>query len=392
MARFAIFRMAHLASLHELIIIGCDTYMKVCLLSNYSPHYREEIYTLIDSNLQCDFILGDTLNNGIKSFDLSGFRNKVQILRNVQKGEVTLWQKRVLKNVFDNYDAFIVADDIRCLSTWIFLILCKLMGRKVYFWAHGWYGKESYAKRCVKKIFYSFPQGIFLYGNYAREVMIDNGFSPEMLWVIHNSLSYSKQKQIRATLIQTSVYKDRFLNNDPVLIFIGRLTAVKRLDMLIQAMARLKSRGKDCNLILVGSGPESENLRQCLMNCNLEDRVWLYGDCYDESVNAELIYNADLCVSPGNIGLTAVHVMTYGTPAITHDNYKLQMPEFEAIHEGITGGFYEYGSVDSLAETIGKWLNDKSGKRQEVRDACYNEIDTYWNPEYQFEIIHNHLR
>ncbi len=367
-------------------------FMKICLLSNYPSHYREEIYTLIDSKLQCDFVFGDTLNNGIKAFDFSGFRNKVQILRNVQRGEVTLWQKGCIKNVFGNYDAYIVSDDIRCLSTWIVLILCKLMGRKVYFWAHGWYGRESYSKRCIKKIFYSFPRGIFLYGNHSRVVMIDNGFSPDRLWVIHNSLSYTKQKQIRGTLKHTQVYKERFLNDDPVLIFIGRLTAVKRLDMLIQAMAKLKSKGYNCNLTIVGTGPEAENLKQLAMDYNLQERIWFYGDCYDESVNAELIYNATLCVSPGNIGLTAVHVMTYGTPAVTHDNFAFQMPEFEAIHDGTTGAFYKYGSLDSLADTIKKWLNGKSKKRQQTREACYKEIDTSWNPEYQFEIIYKHLR
>ena len=73
--------------------------MRVCLISNYAAHYRKEIYNLIDSRLTCDFIFGDTLNNGIESFDLSNFRNTVTILSNCQRGEVTIWQKGVLKSL-----------------------------------------------------------------------------------------------------------------------------------------------------------------------------------------------------------------------------------------------------------------------------------------------------
>ena len=56
-------------------------------------------------------------------------------------------------------------------------------------------------------------------------------------------------------------------------------------------------------------------------NLNLQDQIWFYGACYDESKLGELIFNADLCVSPGNVGLTAVHSMGYGTPVITHNNF-----------------------------------------------------------------------
>ena len=41
------------------------------------------------------------------------------------------------------------------------------------------------------------------------------------------------------------------------------------------------------------------------------------GAVFDES-NSELIYHSDLCVSPGNVGLTAIHSLTYGVPVATH--------------------------------------------------------------------------
>ena len=101
----------------------------------------------------------------------------------------------------------------------------------------------------------------------------------------------------------------------------------------------------------------------------------------------QLIYNADLCVAPGNIGLTAMHVLMFGCPAISHNNFKRQMPEFESIIPGQTGDFFEYDNVDDLARSISRWFALKSGCREEVRRTCYKEIDDYWNPHYQLNLI-----
>ena len=365
--------------------------MKICLITNLAPHYREEIFRLIDAELQCDFVFGDTLNNGIRTFEPTGFRNEVTILKNIQKGEVTIWQKGVLKKLYREYDVYIVSGDIRCLSTWMFLMISGILHKKVYMWAHGWSGRETRLNGFLKKIFYRFPKVIFLYGNYAREMMISKGFSPDKLWVIHNSLAYSRQKKIRDFMSSTDIYREHFGNADPTLIFIGRITASKRLDMIIEAMNILRDRGAFCNLVLVGAGQQSDALRQMASSFGMEKRVWFYGPCYDENVNAELIYNSSLCVSPGNIGLTAVHVLTYGTPAITHDAFRYQGPEFEAIRPGYTGDFYAYGSVLSLADKIDKWLLEKKYRRTEVRISCYEEIDRFWTPGYQLEVIEKHL-
>lgn len=365
--------------------------MKICLISNFAAHYRKEIYELMDSQLKCDFVFGDTLENGIESFDLTNFRNKVTILENIQRGEVTIWQKGVLSNLRNKYDRYIISDDIRCLSTWFFLILSKILGKKVYFWAHGWYGRENILKKILKKIFYSLPNGVFLYGNYSRELMIDNGFPPDKLWVIHNSLAYSKQLEIRLKLKNTDIYKEHFSNLDPTLIFIGRLTASKKLDMIINAMGILQDQSVYCNLVFVGDGPASGILKELVIKNRIENRVWFYGPCYDEDHNAELIYNADVCVSPGNIGLTAIHVMMYGTPAITHNCFPYQGPEFEAIHPQMTGDFYEYESEISLAETIKSWLQHSKSQREVIRGECYKEVDNWWTPNYQIGIIQKHL-
>lgn len=234
--------------------------------------------------------------------------------------------------------------------------------------------------------------GIFVYSNYGKHLMIEQGISSEKIFTIHNSLHYDEQLKLRKQIKSSTVYFDYFHNEHPTIIFIGRLTKVKQLDMLLHAVANLKKKGEVYNVVFVGDGLEKHSLQLLAKELNLESQIWFYGACYDEKVNAELVYNADVCVAPGNVGLTAMHAMVFGTPVISHNDYKWQMPEFEAIQDGITGTFFDRGNIKSLEETISRWFANNGVKRDIVRKQCYNEIDSNWNPYFQMEVIRKNLK
>ena len=83
------------------------------------------------------------------------------------------------------------------------------------------------------------------------------------------------------------------------LFFVGRLSPIKKLDQILDAMVICNGRGCRYNLTFIGSGTEMENLRAKVCELGLEEQVWFYGSCYDEEELSSLIYNADLCVAPG---------------------------------------------------------------------------------------------
>lgn len=364
--------------------------MKLCQIYNGASAYRESIYRLLDETFDTDWVFGKSLGD-IKLMDTNILRGHVEKVDNISIwGNKAYWQKGVLKYIFRPYTHYIILGDERCLSTWIFLFLSLFFPKKkIYFWSHGQYGKEGFLKTKIERFFWSFVDGAFLYGNYAKKIMTKNGFKTDTFSVVHNSLSYDKQLEIRKSRLQSEIFIEHFGSSNPVIIFIGRLTKVKRLDLLLNAIALLREKGRNFNLALIGSGEELINLRQMVERLHIENQVWFYGACYDEMTNAELVYNSDLCVAPGNVGLTAMHTMMFGCPVITHNDFPWQMPEFEAIKAGETGDFFERNNVESLAATISKWFAEKKDKREEVRQACYKEIDTNWNPYYQMEVIMN---
>jgi glycosyltransferase involved in cell wall biosynthesis len=149
----------------------------------------------------------------------------------------------------------------------------------------------------------------------------------------------------------------------------------------------MKQKGVLCNLAIIGKDVDGTNLEVLVTEFQLEDQVWFYGACYDEEEIAKLIYNADLCVSPGPIGLTALHAMTYGTPIITNDNFSKQMPEFEVIQNNETGVFYKEGDLSDLTNKITQWIGLGKTQRNNIRKKAYSIIDAKYNPHYQIGVL-----
>lgn len=358
---------------------------KLCVIYNMAAKYRAPIFQLMDKEMDIDWFFGEPIGD-IKGLDLNVLKNTTIIGRKTWKG--LTWQKGVLKLLRNNdYDKYLMLGEPFTLSTWLFMIMRRFVAskKKIYLWSHGWYGREGFIKKWIKRDFFGLADGTFLYGNYARGVAIQQGNNPDKFWVIHNSLDYEKHKKLRESISATSIYRDHFGNDNPTLIFIGRLTKVKKLNQVIEAVAELKKKNEPYNIVFVGDGEERESLQD--LSAELDIPVWFYGSCYDEIKNAELIYNADLCVSPGNVGLTAIHTMTFGTPVLTHSNFPNQMPEFEAIHVGKTGAYFKEDSIDNLSECISHWFAQANYSREIIRLNCQEEIDNYWTPQFQLNVL-----
>jgi glycosyltransferase involved in cell wall biosynthesis len=364
---------------------------KICLIYNYAQHYRKNIFMLMDKELLCDFVFGDTMGD-VKKLDYSVlFHFKKEIKNKTFLKRPLYWQKGVFSLLREDYTHFIMLGETICVSTWLMLFLIKLQGKKIYFWSHGWYGKEVKIRIILKKIFYKLADGIFLYGNYAKKLMIANGLNENKLHVIYNSLDYDEQIKIRKKLVSTDILKNHFKNHWPNLVFVGRLTKVKQLDMLLQALSELNKHDNKYNLTFIGDGEMKPALFELTQRLNVENNVWFYGATYNETELSELIYNADLCVSPGNVGLTAMHTMAYGCPVVTHDNFPWQMPEFEAIEHEKTGDFFQYNDLNSLVEVIQNWFKQDLD-RETIRQNCFEVIDTKYNPHYQLKVIKENLK
>jgi glycosyltransferase involved in cell wall biosynthesis len=346
----------------------------------------------MDKELNCDFYFGHSVFMNLKKMDysiLKGYRRELKTihLRSYK------WQLGIFKVILKKYDSYIITGDPSYLSNWILLFFCNIRHKKLFLWCHGLNEEKSNVINFILKNFYkNATGGLLLYGNYSRNFMINKGYTSSKLYVIFNSLDHDNQFKIRQNLAPIDIYEKHFKNIDPVIIFIGRLLKEKRLEFIIESQKLLIKQGISCNVVFIGAGEMEESLKTQTRYHELVDRIWFYGSCYEEQLIAPLIFNASLTVSPGNIGLTAIHSLVYGTPVITHSNFKKHGPEFEAIHSGETGDFFEEGNVIDLTLKLSSWIKFSHNNRESIRKLCYKIIDSYYNPEYQIKLLKNILK
>lgn len=360
--------------------------MKLCCFFNYAPLYRQTIFKEIDNSFDTQFYFGrevsEGASSGIKKLNYDIFKKKPIEFKNKRLFDKYLWRTKCAFLALKNYDTFLITGDFS-YSYIPLILLCKILKKRVYGWGHGIKVRQG-LNRYLSDFFYKNITGFFSYSNAGRNRLIELGYTPDKITVIYNSLVGHIEK---FKDIPSDIYKEYFNNDDPTLIFIGRITEEKKLEWLIQAIEVLGARNLNCNLVLVGNGGQLNCLKQLTKDKGLSDRVWFYGECYDDSKNNELLYNADVCVSPGNVGLTALHALQNGTGVISHGDFDSQGPEYEAIQPFKTGMLYKKNDFESLCDSIYQWMQFSNSHRPEIRENCRNMINAKWNADNQLLIL-----
>lgn len=299
-----------------------------------------------------------------------------------------LWQGRVVATSFSRqFDAFIFLGDMHYLSTWAATLIVKMLRKPALFWTIGMHRPESGARLVIRNIWHRMPDHLLVYGNYAKQLMISAGQDQRHITVIGNSLDFTYQTSVYEAL-QRDVLPSR---SRPLLVSVGRLTSRRKIGVLIEAVMLLRSRGMWLDVRVIGDGPERQRLEaMCCEKC-VTDSFTFLGAVYDEACIARHLYEADLCVVPGVIGLGAIHAHTYGTPVITCGDPAVQAPEAEVIIPGKTGAFCEWDDPSSVANEIEVWLLSM-GNREGVRVACRQSVRNGWTPIRQRQTIEGVLR
>ena len=369
---------------------------KIAIIYHCFVHYRLPVLQALSEQLSDEYevtFMSDVTSphSRVAPLNFKALKNWKR-LRNLWLGR-WLWQRGLVGDVLkNNYEVLILLGQFNFISTWVVAILARMRGQRVLFWSHGIYGNESKLKLFLRESFYRLSDGMLLYGNYSRGLMIQHGFDPERLYVIYNSLNYEQQRSLRDSTHIDEINSEikclyGALSTLPLSVFIGRLTEVKKLDMLLFSLKKLMEKGIESNCLFVGDGPERMRLEGIVSELGIGRNVKFYGECHDEAIISRLLAKANVCVSPGNVGLTAMHVMAYGTPVITHDDFKWQMPEFEAIEHRVTGSFFRSGSLESLTEEMAYWLCLPPELSQKACNDCVRVVEEYFNPDRQVAIV-----
>lgn len=365
----------------------------VAIIYPYIPHYRVPVFEYLHNNSKSFhyvfFAGNNTIDRSIRN-TLESSHLKIIQTPIFSVGNLT-FQFNIFRSIMlGKFDHFIFLGDPHFVTTWFYALLGRLMNKRVWFWTHGWLRVESGLKRFVRIFFYKLADGLMLYGERARTIGESSGFPKNRLYVIYNSLNYSTQLKERTAIESTTssgVSHSRF--GKCYFACIARLTEICKLEQAIEAIAMMKPvEGTLPELVLIGDGSARSALEKRALATGVT--VHFLGELYDEEVIGPVLYHARAVVSPGKVGLTAMHSLAYGTPVISHGDLDRQMPEAEAIIPGVTGDYFVADNVADLSATLSAWAHRP--RTEAERAACIELIERRYSPEAQFRYIEDSLR
>lgn len=223
-------------------------------------------------------------------------------------------------------------------------------------------GKAFYLRQWltarIRKYCYARVAGTLNYSTAAYDILPSYGVKREQIHVTYNSTDTEALWREKAAVLAAPALLPP---SERRLLHIGRLVKWKRVDLLIEAFARTLPQYPDAELVIVGNGPELDNLKKQAASLGLPLRskeengvdgrgcVRFIGAVYDPKELGAYMNEATVYVLAGMGGLSINDAMTYALPVVCS---VCDSTERDLVTDGRNGLFFRDGDADSLTEKI----------------------------------------
>lgn len=201
-------------------------------------------------------------------------------------------------------------------------------------------------ERPVPRVFREVPV-VAVSASTARDLEA-RGFAPDRIQVVPNGIDTGRLTPLPPG---ASRYPE------PTILYLGRVKRYKRVDLVLEALALLRERGRSARLLVVGRGDHAATLRRRARGLGLgEDRVRFLGFVSEED-KLDLLRRAwvHVLTSPKEgWGIANLEAAACGTPTVASDSPGLR----DSVKHGATGLLVPHGDVEALAEALDALLAD----------------------------------
>lgn len=158
------------------------------------------------------------------------------------------------------------------------------------------------------------------------------------------------------------------------LVFVGRLTTEKQIDVILRAIAQLDP-ALDVHFDVIGNGDQRRNLEQLTAELGLSDRVQFHGHTTDEELRSFLSC-ASLFVIASIAELQSIatmEAMASGLPIVAADAVALP----HLVHDGENGYLFRPGDVDDLTAKLTTVLTQSPEERLRMQRASLEGVKVH---------------
>ena len=203
---------------------------------------------------------------------------------------------------------------------------------------------------------------------YTQEFLAKHGVPKEVMHLYRNPIDHSKFHPVDETTRATTREKFGFTDSDIVLSHHGILHPNKGNDWIIHRLSELKDELPNLKFLLIGNGPEMDNLKQLTTSLDLSNRVVFTGWLPSEEDLNHTLASADIGLVM-RIGQetdhfhmtdTLAHEMACGKPILSVNLRGIA----EVILDGDNGFLFEADCGNGFCEKL-KTMAESIGLREE---------------------------
>lgn len=216
-----------------------------------------------------------------------------------------------------------------------------------------------------KKVTAVFVEGSllpFIYGK-TNIITISNSSKKELI-----ELGYKESNiDIVNPGIDLTYFNSGEKSMDPTVLYLGRLSSVKSVDVLIRAFKEIREKVANAKLIIAGGGEELENLFKLAIELKISEYVTFLGKVTEEK-KKELLQSAWVFVNPSMLegwGITTIEANACGTPVVASNVSGLR----DSVKNPHSGFLVEYGNVDKLSDRIIEIINNNEKRKYMEKES-----------------------
>ena len=188
------------------------------------------------------------------------------------------------------------------------------------------------------------------YVDNEKLFVAQNTMDMDALFALRNTLEQEGKRAVRKRL---GLPEDR-----PTFVFVAQLVARKGTRELLDIFQAFR-RSQPATLLVIGGGPEAENMKQQAADQGIDD-VHMLGKIAALDASAPYLFASDLMLIPGYVGLAVSHAFSMGLPIITYEapeGIPFHGPEVESIEHGHNGFIVERDNQPAMLDAITTVLN-----------------------------------
>src|SRR5438477_9805029 len=216
--------------------------------------------------------------------------------------------------------------------------------------------------------FYGQLDTVFVNSEEYRQSWIKRGFDPAKLKILPRGLDTELYHPAR----RDSAFFEKFgaSNGEVRLLYVGRISREKDLDLLADAYRRLRKEGLPVQLFVVGHGPYSETLAKSLPEAFFTG--YLMG-----AELAAAYASADVFVFPSTtdtFGNVILEAQASGLPVIVSDSGGPK----ELVEDGMNGLITRSHDIEDFTRAIRSLVSDPALRIRMAKSARSSVTDRSW--------------